>query len=60
MAGDAGSPGVIGGTKAQYWRAFFISGLTGQIRRAAGFSPKGRFFSEPLDCADSVRFRKRL
>jgi len=37
-------------------RAFFISGSDGQIGRAADFSPNGRFFSEPLDCADSVRF----
>ena len=56
MAGGAGSPGEFGGGKAQYWRAFFISVPDRQIGRGVDFSPKRRFFSEPLDCADSVRF----
>src|SRR5882757_11263407 len=55
LTGDAGSPRAIHGTKAPVLRAFFISGPIGRIGRRADFSPKGRFFSEPLDCADSVR-----
>jgi hypothetical protein len=55
MTGGAGSPGDIGGGKAQYWWAFFILGPDRQIGGGADFSPNGRFFSEPLDCADLVR-----
>ena len=43
---------------AQVLQAFFISGLDGRSGRGAGFSPNGRFFSKPLDCADSALFRK--
>jgi len=60
MARGAGSPGDIGGTKAQVLPAFFILAPAGRIGRAADFSPKGRLFSEPLDFADLVRFWKRF
>jgi hypothetical protein len=56
MAGGAASPSAIRGRKAQYLQASFISGSNGQFGRGADFSPKGRFFSEPLDCAGLVRF----
>lgn len=58
LAGRTFSPYVFCATKAQYLRAFFIPGLTGQIGRVADSSPEGRFFSGSLDCGDLVRFSK--